>query len=572
MFHKYSIKFKVFLGYLSLSALVVSLLSFLNYRSSTKVLEYQLGERLKHISSTSALMIDIQSHNNIVKSYLAGEKNIHQTSNFKKIQLKLKEIQKQYNLTSDIYTLIVPEWIEKKMIFITMTNDKPYIGNSLPLSNHVKRAYQSKKTIFTNLYEDTEGQWISSVTPLLDKNNHVVAVIQVDYDATRELKNVFNKMIQNFLVNMGIALSISFILSVVIEHLVIKPLRSITEEASQIFENNFEVTISGEDVKGTVGILAKSFNSVIGKVRDHTHNLESMIDERTSQIQALQNQLVNQAYTQGQAENAIGMLHNLGNLITPAMTRISLNDEVESLELTFKVIEGISHQLKKIEPSTQEKDTHIHSLLETLNELKIEVKRNTEFIQENKSFIKNTIEKMAEVISAQQKYADTSEKGTKILPLSQLIDEALVTHQSDISKKEIKIEKDFQANPQVEVEKNRFTNIIDNFLINAIESIEEKSTHDEKFIRITILENKKENKANLIFEDNGIGFDEKTALKIFNFGFSTKNRTTSFGLHNCANFIHSCQGTLEVTSPGPNQGAKVFVSIPISQEKISSAS
>ncbi len=569
LFSNLSIKFKIFLGYLSLSPIVVTILSTFNYQSSSVRLEKQLASRLKSIGSTASILIEAEAHNNIVINYLEGKKDLHQTPDFKKIQSILKEIQKRNNLTSDIYTLIAPEWSEGKMIFMTMANEKTYIGNSLPLNDHIKEVYQTKKSVTTKLYKDPEGEWLSSATPILDQEQNIVAVLQVDYNAQVEITQAYREMYKEFWVNISLSLLISFLISLFIKYIVIKPLKNITDEASQIFNNNFEITLSGENIKGEIGILAKSFNLIIKKIRDYTQNLENMIDERTSQIKALQKQLVSKAYTQGQAENAIGILHNLGNLITPAMTRISLEDDLESLELTSKAVQGITLHLREIEPSIEDNDPlkeNISIVIEALDELKLEIKENTQFIQYNKGNIKKTIEKIAEVISDQQKYAHLSEKSITTTPLKEIVKDVLSNHQSSIEQKKIQVKKDFQTDPQINIDKYRFSNVINNFLTNAIEAIEEKSknkpNYNERIIHIAIIENKKESKASLIFEDNGIGFDDQLASKIFDFGFSTKNRTSELGLHNCANFIRSYQGTLTINSPGPNQGAQVLVTLP----------
>ncbi len=556
-------------------ALVVSLLSFLDFKSSKMRLEHQLGERLKSISSTGSLLIDTEIHSNIVVGYISGEKNLHQSDDFKKIQLILKKIKKTNNLASDVYTLIEPEWDKGKMIFITMASDKTYIGNTLPVSEHVKKVYQSKKTIFTSMYKDSEGQWISSITPLIDNEGNVVAVFQVDYNASIEVRDAVAEVLKDFWLNISLALSLSFALSFLIGSFVIKPLKKIGEEASQIFKSNFEITISGESVRGEIGVLARSFNSIIAEIRNYTQNLEEIIDERLGEIKTLQGQLIRQAYnegqaySQGQAENAVNILHNMGNLITPALTRISLEDDLESLELTFKVVKGISLQLQKIEPfldDTAPVKQSINQVIETLDELKSEVEENARFVQANKDAIKDIIEKVANVIFAQQKYANFGDKTAAKSSLLEIVSDVLTMQEPEALQKEINIVRGFQTNPFVAVEKNRFSNVIVNIIVNSIEAIEERgrndSSYSEKELRVTVLEDREKNIATLIVEDNGIGFSEKDASKIFDFGFSTKGRTPGFGLHNCANLIHSYKGVLEIYSLGLNQGAKIVMSLP----------
>ena len=334
-----------------------------------------------------------------------------------------------------------------------------------------------------------------------------------------------NDFLKYFLINIAVALLTSLVLGLVLEYLTQNP------------EDSF----------------------VIDQARNHTRNLKGLIDKRTAQIRALQEQLIDQAYAQGRAENAINILHNLGNLITPAMARISSDDDLENFELVTQVIAGVSHQLKGLASEDLDREK-IHFLLDTLDELQREVKKNVDSLRENKTKVKGMIEKMSRVISLQQKYAHFGEKKVQRVLLHEVVEDVLAMYESDLSHRGIQIVKDFQSTPFVKVEKNRFSNVIVNFLTNAIEAIEnQKSPREGKRIHITILQKKE---VRLIFEDSGTGFDRQTAGKIFHRGFSTKADPSGFGLHNCANLVASYGGTLEISSPGSGLGAKVLLSLP----------
>ena len=69
----------------------------------------------------------------------------------------------------------------------------------------------------------------------------------------------------------------------------------------------------------------------------------------------------------------------------------------------------------------------------------------------------------------------------------------------------------------------------------------------------------------LTIEDNGIGFAPDLHDQLFQFGFSTKQRGSGFGLHSVAVFIRECGGSLRLESGGRGLGARLGLELPIDQ-------
>ena len=71
------------------------------------------------------------------------------------------------------------------------------------------------------------------------------------------------------------------------------------------------------------------------------------------------------------------------------------------------------------------------------------------------------------------------------------------------------------------------------------------------------------NFVSVMIKDNGIGFDPADKAKLFNFGYSTKQRGTGFGLHACGNYMLAQNGHITADSNGIDKGATFTVIIPI---------
>ena len=71
----------------------------------------------------------------------------------------------------------------------------------------------------------------------------------------------------------------------------------------------------------------------------------------------------------------------------------------------------------------------------------------------------------------------------------------------------------------------------------------------------------------LTVRDNGRGFSEEIATRIFQRGFTSKDiaNTNGLGLHWCANAVAGMGGRILAESPGEGQGAEFHVLLPAAQ-------
>jgi signal transduction histidine kinase len=94
--------------------------------------------------------------------------------------------------------------------------------------------------------------------------------------------------------------------------------------------------------------------------------------------------------------------------------------------------------------------------------------------------------------------------------------------------------------------------VILNVLKNSIEAIDVYAANRTVSIKASA------NNEMLILKikDSGKGFDKETAEKIFTRGFTTKKTGTGLGLEHCRNILREHDGSIEITSDGPGEGAE----------------
>jgi two-component system sensor histidine kinase DctS len=109
---------------------------------------------------------------------------------------------------------------------------------------------------------------------------------------------------------------------------------------------------------------------------------------------------------------------------------------------------------------------------------------------------------------------------------------------------------------------HNFVLILGNLIENAFESLE-KSERKDKEITISIEQD--EEICSLLVEDNGIGMDEHTRLRMTRRGFSTKDREhRGLGLHLVYQLVKKGRGEL-VCHSQPGEGASFLITFPMKE-------
>ena len=132
-----------------------------------------------------------------------------------------------------------------------------------------------------------------------------------------------------------------------------------------------------------------------------------------------------------------------------------------------------------------------------------------------------------------------------------------------IKEKSLNISYTFEKEPfYIDCDSERFTEVIDNILGNAIKFSGENS-------RVKVLLRKKDrNNAEIIIEDTGIGISDKDLKNIFDRfythfdGFSKEYQGLGLGLSIVKEIIDRHNGTITISSK-KGEGTKVFINLPI---------
>jgi signal transduction histidine kinase len=305
------------------------------------------------------------------------------------------------------------------------------------------------------------------------------------------------------------------------------------------------------------GIKAENYINIYGF---------DVTDQKLSEkkIKKLQDELIDQAYNQGVAENSVHVLHNIGNVLTSIIGKGDALKKDLNKKTTTKLLDKVLTKLNSIELDKLDEKT-FSALKNTLGTIQEQFKKEEDELIEANNFTLRESLRISEIISTQQKYANLKTKVNSILTVSDLVQDIVTMHQYRLDKRDIQLTLDVCPKAQVYVEKVGLSQTISNAIVNAIESIDEKIKKDvlENSWNLEITTMMDGSDIVLMVADNGMGIDQENLKKLFSYGFSTKERGSGFGLHNCANYMKTIGGSIEILSDGVYKGAQTVIKIPV---------
>lgn len=258
---------------------------------------------------------------------------------------------------------------------------------------------------------------------------------------------------------------------------------------------------------------------------------------------------------------ANGLIHNLGNLFnsinisTQALVEVVRDSKIPELlkanRLFLKNLDNIGEYVTK-DPAGRYLPEFYRSVGDFLKEDLEKLHTELGDIAEKVAFIK-------EMINTQQDYAK-SESVTRKLALNDVVDRALQIELPSMTKRGIRIEKNYQARFFVYGIKSKVLHVFLNLFKNAKEAMT-STDHQDSFLKIEI-KSLPENKVEVTVTDNGAGIDPVDIDKMFSYGFTTKPDGHGFGLYTSAEAMNQLGGSITVSSEGAGRGARFRLVFP----------
>jgi len=336
----------------------------------------------------------------------------------------------------------------------------------------------------------------------------------------KERAQIYDRMMISGVVSV---ILLSLLLSLLLTRVVNRPIDKLLAATKEAAHGNLDQMV-GIQSRDELGELSGSFNNIISELKRSrdaiegwTQTLEHRVQERTQELQQVQDQLIRAGKMAVLGELAAGVAHEINNPLTGVLTFSSL-------------------MLKKVD------QTHPW-------------KKDLENIVQQTTRCRNIVRGLLDF--ARQRKPDKKE-----WDIHTLIDRTVTLVENQARFQNIKIVKEFKTSiPMLFLDGDQIQQVFMNIIINAADARAGDGG------TLTIKTNIKDGMAEVSFTDSGCGIAKEHLSKLFEPLFTTKEtgKGTGLGLAISYGIIQSHGGDIEVESK-VGKGSTFRIKLPIEKQ------
>jgi sensor domain CHASE-containing protein len=296
------------------------------------------------------------------------------------------------------------------------------------------------------------------------------------------------------------------------------------------------------------------------KRRDELGLLSREFDRMVEQLAQAREQLAAQSYKSGVAEMASGVLHNIGNALTPVGVKLSnLRQALAGAPLEEVGLAAVELAEGHLDAERRaDMDAFLALAGTELAELVRRAARDLDGVQANVDHIQR--------ILADQHRFSRAERVIESVALAPMINEAVALLPEWLrSACHVEIAAELTKVAPIRAPRVALQQVVGNLLINAAEAVAAiPNRASSGVVRVSCEEEVIEGvpMVHLRFTDNGVGIAQEDLSRIFARAYSTKSRGSGMGLHWSANTIQILGGRLFAESDGPGRGTCLHLLLP----------
>jgi signal transduction histidine kinase len=347
------------------------------------------------------------------------------------------------------------------------------------------------------------------------------------------------------------AIVVLVLLVLVLNRVILNPLAQVTSHAVALGEDR--------DLTSRLDI----------RRRDEFGVLARELDRMVERLGESRMQLVDQSFQAGFAELAKGVLHNLGNAMTPISVRLANLAErlrgapLADAEQAVAELRGGAADAQRsvdLEEFVRLACKELAATLRSAQEDVATITRQTSLIQ---------------AALAEQMRSTRNEHVIEPVRLPELLAQSLEIV-PDTCRARLRIDADDTVRRVgvVRVARTVLRLILQNLIINAADAVRDAGK-DKGTLRLSaeILREADRSQLHLKCVDDGVGIAAENLERVFEKGFTTKSPETNhgIGLHWCANAIGALGGRIWAASDGPGSGAALHLLVPLTARETAPA-
>jgi signal transduction histidine kinase len=303
--------------------------------------------------------------------------------------------------------------------------------------------------------------------------------------------------------------------TVLLRRRVLQPLRSLLEATNRIRQGDFAAR-APEQRQDELGQLAHGFNFMAASLAESYASLELKVEERTKQLQDLQQQLIQAAKMSAVGRMLSGMAHELNNPLAVIMG----NTELATRKLV--AAGGAPKDIK---------------FMENLHEQG---------------------ERCRKIVANLLQFARQEPPSLEAIKLNDVVEQALQLREYELTTRNIELIREFDpANTVFCADPNKIVQVVLNLLNNAHDAIRETGRAGAIWVRTS----SEADQVRLEFSDNGTGLREPE--RVFDPFYTTKEvgQGTGLGLSVCYGIVEEHYGSIRAENW--EHGARFTIFLPV---------
>ena len=419
-----------------------------------------------------------------------------------------------------------------------LKNDSPQIYRINPSSSFGKFMLQVLAgQQETASIKDFRGEESIAVGKKVNPNSNWAIITKVKQSELLKTVDVIRYFSWKILALTFIAVTL---LALIVAKKIASPIKFLTEKTKQMAAGDFKQRTCALP-NNEIGKLGESFDEMAVQLNNMVNNLDSLVKERTSQLEhkveelkQTQNRLVIQEKLASLGALTAGIAHEIKN---------PLNFVNNFAELAF----GVKDELAELIDSLEGKSPQ--DILEQLKELLDTLNLNLSKIQKHGKRADSIVHNMLQ--HSRGNPSDKIETDLNKL-LEEYIELAYHGYRAIDASFNVSLKKDLQADlPLLKVSPQEISRVFLSILNNAFYAVKQKQKKNQSFNPTVWISSSQDSKnINISFADNGIGIPAEVLPKLFTPFFTTKpaGEGTGLGLSLSYNIIEEHGGTIEVES------------------------
>jgi two-component system NtrC family sensor kinase len=341
----------------------------------------------------------------------------------------------------------------------------------------------------------------------------------------------------------GAAVIVLLILLVTLDRMVLTPLARVTRHAVNIGAGDDLTTRLNLNRTDEIGVLAVEFDRMVAQVAESRR------------------QHIDDSFHAGMGEISRGVLHNIGNAMTPLSVRLAKLHERLRAAPTGDVEQALAERSMEPDGSTRQADLDEFLRL-TSGELAGEINAavaDVDVIARQAAIVQSAL--------AEQSHSSRAPTVIEAAELPAIIEQSLeIVPDGCRERVSIELDPSVRTVGTVYVARTVLRLVLQNLIINASEAIR-AAGRDRGKLRFSarLVRDADQHRLELECADTGVGIAGENLERVFEKGYSTKreNGNLGIGLHWCATTITALGGRIWATSDGQDRGATLHLVVPV---------